>query len=277
MLDRTSIRSTTDARMRAADLADKYIPAADGDVATTDNQPPGSIDSAKDAMTELSAWLKEHPVIESQPEAKDGGAYVERTRIALAAMEDERKIKVDPLNKQLAAINTAYRIMREPLEKVLKELRRRLTDYAAAIEAARIAEANRLRREAEEKERLAREAEAKEQDAIACADVGECADVGGAIEEANASFAQFQKADRAAAVAERAVPVRIGSVMGNKSLSMRTTRKLVVTDAVAAAKAVIAMGLTDKIRLAILQSAKDFEEAHGELPEGIIETFERSM
>lgn len=279
MLDRIDTRSGTNARIQAKITADKYIaPAGDGRALThTDNRPPGPIEGAKEAMTELSAWIREHPVIQSPAEAKDGGAYVERTRIALAEMEEERKVKVDPLNKQLTAINTAYRVVREPLEKLLKELRRRLTDYAAAIEAARIAEAERLRREAEAKERLAREAEAKEQDAIACADVGECADVGGAIEEANASFAQFQKADRAAAIAERNVPVRIGSVMGNKALSMRTTRKLVVLDVVAAAKAVIAIGLTDKIRLAILQSAKDFEDAHGELPEGVIETFERSM
>jgi len=62
--------------------------------------------------------------------------------------------------------------------------------------------------------------------------------------------------------------------MGGKSLSMRTIRKLVVADHVDAVKAI---GLTDKIRTAILQSAKDFEEAYGELPPGVTETFERSI
>lgn len=241
------------------------------------NNPPGPIDSAKDATAELSAFLQDHPVIQSPADAKAGGAWVERTRIALAEMEDERKVRVEPLNTQLGAINTLYRRVREPLEKTLKELRRRLTDYATAVEAARIAEANRLREEAEAKERAAREAEADEKAAMAGADVGECTDVGGTTVAADAAFTDFQKADRAAAIAARNVPVRIGSMMGNKSLSMRTVRKLIVSDAVQAAKAVIAMGLTDKIKTAILQSAKDFEDVHGELPAGVVETFERSM
>lgn len=271
LLDRTATRSS------AAALADKYIPATDRAVTPADNLPPTTIVSAKEAMTELSAWLKEHPVIQSHPEAKNGGAYVERTRIALSEMEAERTDKVAPLNKELASINGAYRIVREPLERCLKELRARLTKYAADIEAARIAEAERLRREAEAKEQAARDAEAREREAIDDAAQGAEADVGGAIAAADANFADYRKADKAAAIAERGVPVRIGSVMGGKSLSMRTVRKLVVTDAGAGAKAILTMGLTDKIRLAIIQSAKDFEEAYGELPEGVIETFERSL
>ena len=62
--------------------------------------------------------------------------------------------------------------------------------------------------------------------------------------------------------------------MGKSAISMHTRKVLVVTDAVAA---VTAMGLTDKLRLAIVQSAKDFREAHGELPAGVTETNERSM
>lgn len=238
------------------------------------NFPPGPIDSAKEAFAELSGFLKEHPVIQDPAEAKDGGAFIERTRIALNAMEEERKEKVGPLNEKLSAINAAYRIVRDPLETALKQLRKRLTDYATAIEAARIADANRLRAEAEAKEAAAREAERQEQDAIACADVGECTDVGGAIEQADAAFSDFQRASRAAAVAERNVPVRVTSVMGGRSLSMRTVEVLVVSDACAAIKA---MGLTDKIRDAILSSARDFRKATDELPNGVIAEQQRSM
>ena len=238
------------------------------------NNPSGPIDSAKEAMTELSAFLKEHPVIQSHDDAKAGGAYVERTRIALGEMKTERTAKVAPLNRKLAAINDAYRTVREPLEKVLKELRRRLTDYTTAIEAARIAEANRLAAERAEAERIAREAEKREQDAIAAVDVGECADAGTAIQEADAAFSDFEKAARAAAIAERGVPVRLGSVMGGRSLSMRTTEALKVEDACAAIKA---MGLTSKIEEAILSSARDFRKAHDELPNGVSSTYERSM
>lgn len=238
------------------------------------NQPPGPIESAKEAFAELATFLKENPVIQSPADAKQGGGFVERTRVALAEMEAARTGEVAPLNKQLTTINSAYRAVREPLESALRQLRARLTTYANAVEAARIAEANRLRAEAEAKEAEARAAEAAEQDAIACADVGECSDVGGAIAQADAAFKDFARADRTAAVAERNVPVRIGSVMGNRSLSMRTVEVLVIEDA---AKAIAAMGLTDKIRDAILSSARDFRKAHNELPPGIAATFERQM
>jgi hypothetical protein len=238
------------------------------------NKPPGVIDSAKEAMTELSAFLADTPVIENQPQAKQGGAHIERTRISLAAMEDERSERVGPLNKELTAINGAYRVVREPLEKVLKELRRRLTDFANAIEAARIAEANRLAAERAEAERIAREAEVAEQNAIAMADVGELTDAGGAIAEADARFRNFERAYRAAAVAAKNVPVRIGSAMGGRALSMRTVEVLVIDDACAAIKAI---GLTDKVQDAILSSAREFRKAYGELPMGISSTHQRSM
>ena len=68
--------------------------------------------------------------------------------------------------------------------------------------------------------------------------------------------------------------VRIGSIMGNRALSMRTVEVLVVEDA---CKAIKAIGLTDKIRDAILSSAKDFRKAYDELPDGVISTQERSL
>lgn len=242
------------------------------------NQPPGPIASAKEAMTELSAFLREHPVIQSPEEAKNGGAYIERTRIALGDMEDERKVRVDPLNKQLATINTAYRIVREPLEKVLKELRRRLTDYANAVEAARIAEATRLAAEREAAARIAREAEQREFDAIAAVDVGECADAGAAIVEADQRFAEFQKADRAAATAAKNVPVRIGSIMGGKSLAMRSNPpKLSVASVDDACKAIRAMGITEALADAICTAARAYHRAHEEYPPGITTTYERSF
>jgi hypothetical protein len=226
-------------------------------------------------MTELSSFLAEHPVIVNADEAKNGGAYLERSRIALAEIETERKGITAPINERLTAINGAYKIVREPLEKALAVLRGRLTAYANEVERQRIAEVERLRLEREAAEATAREAERLEQDAIARADVGEVGvDVVAPIEQADAAFADFRKADRRVAVAEKGVPVRIGSMMGGKALSMKTRRVLVVDDA---AKAVVAMWPTDKLRTAILQCAKEFEDAYGELPEGVRETFERSM
>ena len=239
------------------------------------NHPPGPIDYAREAMAELGVFLKDYPVIQSPADAKQGGAFVERTRIALNELETERAVKVGPLNAQLTKINGAYRMVRDPLEKVLRELKRRLTDYATAEEAKRQAEAARLRAEAEAQEAAARAAEAAEQDAIAQADVGVLdVDVGAAITEADAAFGDYARADRAAAVAERDSKVRITSAMGGKALSMRSVEVLVISNIHAALKA---MAITPKIKEAVLSSARDYRKEFGELPTGIEATQQRSL
>jgi hypothetical protein len=245
-------------------------------ITRTDNNPPDALHYANDALAELSAWLKDNPVVEAQPQAKAGAALKERTLTALNEARAERETKTRPFRDKLNAIFAAYELVKDKgtLETAYGVLRKRLTNYANMVEAARIVEVERLRKEAEEKERLAREAEAAEQDAIACADVGECTDVGGAIEQADQAFSDFRRADKTAAIAERNVPVRFGSVLGGKSIGMRTVEVLVVEDEVAA---ILVLGLTDKIRDAILSSARDFKKEFGELPAGVKATFERQM
>jgi hypothetical protein len=261
------------------------VPAAGRAVSRTDNQPPAviegeatvvktTIDHGREAFAELAAYLKETPVITCQAEARQGSGFLERTRIAIAEMEAERTAKVKPLNDEVGRINAAYRAVRDPLETALKALRARLTGFAAAEEAKRIAEANRLREEAEARERAAREAEAAERQAMEDAEAGECTDVGAAIEQADAAFDDFARANRAAARAERAVPVRFSSVTGGRAQAMRTVEVLKIEDAV---KAIRVMGLTEKIAAAILSSARDYRKEFDELPEGVIATFERSI
>ena len=252
----------------------KIHAAAQNRLGVGGNNPPGPIDSAKDAMAELSAYLAEHPVIQSHDEAKQCGGWIERTRVSLKAMEDERVEKVAPLNEQLSTINGMYRAVREPLTKAYDVLKARLTKYTLAVEEARRIEAERLQREADEKERLAREAEAREQEAISNANEGELTDVGQAIADADGAFNDFQKAGRAAAVAERNAKVRIGSVMGGKALSARNHEVLIVADACAA---IMAMGLSEALALQITRDAKKFREATGELPDGIVSKVERSL
>lgn len=238
------------------------------------NGPPSPLESAKDAGRELKKFLEDNPVIETPQQAKDGGGYVERTRITLKTMNDEQDELTAPHLATLEGIYEPRRKVRQPLERILKQLRERLTAYAARIEAERQRIAEAARQAAIEAERVAREAEKREQDAIAGADVGECTDVGSAIEEADAAFGDFQVANRAAQRADLAVPVRIRSVMGGRALSMRTTEVLTVTDA---AQAIVAMGLTAKIEAAILSSARDFRKEFGELPDGVGTTKERSL
>lgn len=260
------------------------VPATDRHVTRTDNHPPETteIDRAKEAFEELRDFLKSHPVILQPGEAQLGAGYLERTRVALKAAREERETQTRPFLDRLTAIRAVYDLVREKsktnegglLERAYTALRDRMTKYADAVEAERIAEANRLREAAEEQERLARAAAAAEQEAIDNAGEGECTDVGAAIEQAEEAFTGFKRAERQAAIAERAVPVRFKSVLGGKTQSMRTTEVLEISDLDQAIKV---LGLTDKIRDAVLSSAKDHRNEFGELPAGVTATFKRSM
>lgn len=237
------------------------------------NLPPGPIDFAQEAMVDLSTFLNETPVIQTPEQAGKGGLFLERMRKTLADVEDERDAKVRPLNKQVADINAEYKAVhnedsKKPgtADKLLNELKARLTAYAKAEEDKRIAAAEAARKIAEEAERVAREAEAKEREAIENAKLGECTDTGTATIEADQAFSRFEKANRAAAIAEHSVPVRIASSLGGNAISMRAKETLIIESV---NKAIIAMGPTEKIREAILSSARDYRKEHGKLPAGI--------
>lgn len=241
------------------------------------NQAPGPIDSAKDALAELSAYLCENPVVQSAADAKQAGGWLERTRGSLKDLEDERGTKVGPLNAQVKKINDLYRAAREPLEKVCNELRRRLTAYTTAEEAKRTAEAERLRREAEAQAEAARQKAAAADDAVACAEVGELCDVGSAIADADAAIKAAGKADRAAARAERESTVRIGSMMGGRALAARTTTKLRTRSVEDACKALRAIGLTPEVDAFVCSLARKYEKQMDEWPDWIEVTVERSI
>jgi hypothetical protein len=162
----------------------------------------------------------------------------------------------------------------QPLERGLDDLKRRLTAYVVAEEQARAAEAAALRAQAEAAERAAREAEAREADAIAAVDTGVCEDVGNAIVEAEDAFADYQKAERVAATAERNVQVRLHSRFGDRARTLRSTEVLSVSDAAAA---IGVLGVTEKISEAIVSEARAWRKAHGALPPGIAVQFVRSM
>lgn len=275
------------ARIRAAAIADKYIPATDREVAPTDNAPPAelvltdvdavkayadavmatkpSIDAAMAHGPLLKAFIADNPVVQNAEEAQKTYAWIESTRRTLAAMEDERKPRIAPLNAASETVNGPYRPMRKRLEELLEILIDRWNVWDKAERRRREAEAARLRLEAEAAERTAAEAIRVAEEAIANAELGECADVGGAVEHANIVASDAGKIVRVAARAERATHVRVASSLGGKAGSSRKKTVVVIDDWVAAIKAI---GLTEKIETAIRQSAEAFEDAHGELPAG---------
>lgn len=238
------------------------------------NHPPSPIDYAREALTDLSAFLADHPIIETGEQASTGALFVERSRKTLQDIDDARKAEVGPLNEEVKAINERFRTARSPLENILNELRSRLTDYTAREEARRFHEAEEKRKAAELAEMEARVAEQRERDAKANARFGEVVDVAERVIEADQAFSRFQKAERTAAVAERDTHVRLSSQLGGKALSLRTKEILILDDACEAIKAV---GVTERIRDAILSAARDHRKQYGALPAGVSATHTRSI
>ena len=281
-----SLAEQTNARLRASVIADRYIerptiPAVDRQVERTDNLPPAgsvAIEQAKDTTTEVSAFLKETPAVTSPEECRLGDNWIERVRINLLSMEDERVPLVAPLNKQLGEINERYRPVRQVLEKIQTELKRRVTVFKNAVEAARQAEAERVRLAAEEAARLAEEAAATADEAVANAAEGQCTDAGAAIFEAHQAEREAGKLDRLASRAEHSVTYRNPSIAGGKAMSMRTVAVINIIDPVLAVKAMCPNGVVpEKLATAIRQCATIFEDAYGVLPDGITRTSERRM
>lgn len=245
------------------------------------NRPPDALELSQSIMEDFSRFLAETPVINSFDLAKQAGLWAERVQKLFGDMEDERDSQVRPLNEQVADINAKYKAVHNvdtkrpgAFDKLLTELRYRLTAYARAEEDKRIAAAEAARKIAEEAERVAREAEARERQAKLDADVGECTDVGAAIVEADQKFSDFERANRAAAVAERSIPVRISSGLGGRALSMRTKETLILDDAETALKAI---GVTEKIREALLSASRDYRKLKGQLPPGVSSQTERTI
>lgn len=247
------------------------------------NQPPEPtpLEYADEAMVAVSNFLNETPVIETGAHLVTAKQLVERARGTMANVEDERIALVDPLNKQVASINGKYKAIhntdaKKPglFDKVLNELKARLTAYAVAEEAKRTKAAEAAKLIAEQAEAAAREAERVEQRAkqdavVGCLDTG----VGEKIAAADEAFTDFEAASRFAARAEKDVAFRIGNGHG-KALGMRTEKTLVLESY---GKAIKAIGPNEKIEAAILSAARDYRKLHNALPDGVTETSERKF
>lgn len=245
------------------------------------NQPPDALGYAPEVMGDLSAWMAEHPVIQTEDDARAAKLLLDRAKATAGDIEDERDSKVRPLNTAIAEINSRYKAVhntdsKKPgtLDKTVNELKARLTDFVKAEEARREREAQEKRRQAEEAERVAREADERERQAIENARAGELGvDVTAVVVEADSRFAAFQKAGREAARAERETHVKVGGGFG-RAVSLRTQETLILDDPVLAIRSV---GVNEKIRDAILAAARDYRRLHGKLPAGVSSAIERHV
>lgn len=247
------------------------------------NSPPEPtvIDRAQDAIGALAQFLNDVPVITDGPHLVEAKRLVELARGTAGELETERDELVRPLNEQVSSINAEYKAVhnedkKKPgtLDKILNELKERLTAYGRVEEAKREAAAEAARLVAEQAEAAAREAERLEQQAKMDASVGVIdTGVAQAIAQADEAFSEFEQASRFAARAEKQTTFRIGDGRG-KALGMRTEKTLVLESY---AKAITAIGPNDKIRDAVLSAARDYRKLHGKLPDGVTETSERKF
>lgn len=238
------------------------------------NRPPGTIEFSHETVRALDAWMAEHPVIQSEEEAREAKLLHDRAFNADKDMDAERAAQVKPLNDQVKQINEQYREPRSRLQTAISLLLARIDGFRQAEEARRHAEAEEKRRAAEEAQRIADAASQRALETRENADAGE---IGLSVIAAEVEAEQARKAAitalRVSARADKEVPVRIGGGF-RRALAARTQETLIVDDAHAA---IDSIGVTDKIKEAILSSARDYRKQFGELPDGVNAETERAI
>lgn len=234
------------------------------------NAPPTTIDDAWAVYRDVSAFLEQMPVIQSDEDAKSAKGFFDRAKVVLTEMEIARDSKVRPLNETVAGINVEFKAASAPLGKLRDEVAARLRVFTLAEEARRAAALEEARRIQREAERVAREAEAAEAEARENAAHGEFTDAGTAIAVADDAFTDYQAASRAAALAAREAKVKVTGGTG-RAFALRTKETLTITDPVAGLTAIIAGAggtLPDKIADALLSAARNYRTLMGSLPKG---------
>lgn len=246
-----------------------------------DNNPPGPIEHAESVVAEANAWLADHPVIQTEDEAREAKPIMDRLKLAFEEIEAERDGKVRPLNEQVKAINERYKSLhntdaKKPgrFDRVAVELKARFAAYMLREEEKRRQAAEAARKAKEEAERVAREAEAAEREALQNAAAGELdIDVAKVTAEADDKFQEYERVSRFAERAEKETTVKIGGGF-RTSASLRTVETLVLDSY---GKAIRAIGPNEKIEAAILSAARDYRKTHGVLPDGVSATTERKL
>lgn len=259
----------------------RFDPPPVGRAVIGGNNPPGPIEMAESIMQALSDWMKDHPVIETEEDARAAKPLIDRAKAAMDEVESERDGKVRPLNEKVAEINAEYKAIhntdpKKPgtFNKVFNELKARVADFLRREEQKRLAAAAEARRLQEEAERQAREAEEREREALHGASLGEIdVDVATVTKQADEAFSTFERQSRFADRAERDTKVKIGGGFAG-AVSLRTAETLQVDDAL---KAIVVIGATDRIREAILTEARAYRKANGRLPDGVSATTERKL
>lgn len=238
------------------------------------NNPPGPIDMAREAIKPLAAFLAATPVIQDHDTAKEAKLFLDRLKATIGDLDAAKEAEAKPHHTAWKAALEKFKPATDYITKLQSELKTRLAAYIKAEESKRAAEAEAARQAAAAAEAAAREAERAEFEAKQNAAVGELGvDIADAIGNADEKFAEFQKASRFAAIAEKDAKVRVGGGFG-KVASLRTKDVWTLDDP---AKALAAIGCTDGIREAILTAARQYHKLTGQVADGVTLTKEKVL
>ena len=239
-----------------------------------DNNPPDMTVTADETAAALSKWMEDHPAVETEESAREAKVFMDRGKLCLKDLDDERDAKVRPLNTQVKEINEHYRPAKTVLTTIVTEINRRFTAFRLGAARKRVAAAQEAQRLAAQALADAREKERLEKEAFEASQTGEVGvDIKTATKEADAAFDQFKRLDRAAQRAERDTHVKVGGGYG-RAATLKTKETLIVVDAVAALKE---MGLNDDLRDAFCRSARAYRKITDDLPPGIVAEYDRTV
>ncbi len=231
------------------------------------NKPPGMIETAEETTSAISSWMAENPVIESEEQAKEAKLFLDRGKLAIEDMEDERDKLVRPLNETVKAINDKYRPVREGLDGLVQNLWTRIRHYLRLEEQRKQAIALEEARRADELRQAAEKALQAKEEAEEAAKVGELGVDLAPIAKAAQEAVQVAKvAERTAARAERETAVKVSGGF-TRAIGLRSKEEYIVTNAV---KAIEVLGATDEIKAAIVKAARAYRKLHNQLPAGVV-------
>ena len=240
---------------------------------------PTSIEIAQGVFDDLTLFLAEMPVVQTDEQSRAIKARIDSAKAALDAMESDRDSQVRPLNTTVKEINARFKAVSSVLESLMTEALKRAAAWARAEEARLEAIAAEKRRVADEAIAAANAAAGREIEARENAAEGEFTDVGVAILDTDEAKKVADRAVRESARADRDTRVRIGGGYG-KAMGLRDKETLTIVDGAKALKAIIKASdgvVPDKITDAILASARAYRKMKGKLPDGIESSVERSL
>lgn len=242
------------------------------------NNPPepiSPIDEARPVYALAAEFLKANPVILDEAVALKANETLAIAKNSTNALDAAKHAESDPHYQQWQIVLKHYKPALDSLKRVIDELSVRLSEFMAREEVRRHREATEAKAVAEEAERLAREAEAAEaeiRDDVAQGEIG--LDVVAATEAADTAFSDYERAERAAGIAQKATQVRLKSRFGAKATTLKSKEVLNLANW---RNAIADMGISDELQECIFKQARAFRKEHSRLPDGVTSEMERRL